>query len=292
MFKTYLVELAMITDVLGATSKNPSIYKTFLIDKQNELIKLYSNKASKNPDIFKYSGAKTFDGKDELEAIFRQIEKEIQRRLADDEKEKLLSEDAKDFMLELLGETTDLSSQVFLKCKEGYPYLGTQVVKGFLKSSSEAISRTRTGKNGTFNRSAAASSKYINQYLIASPIYFFDAKNDKKRKDIKRDDDGNAVYLERPLRAETAKGSRIALASSEIIESPCVAKFTISIFGDELNPLTINDLKDNFAYGVMVGFSAWRGSGQYGRFEVIDINEIKSKEEASELDLKGIPNLK
>jgi len=289
MFNTYLVRFKLINEVLGASPKSPSVYKQFLVDKHNELAEKYKDKISKNPSICKYSKQPKIEGTDDIEGIFRSIERELQRSLSKEERENLLSDNSEDFILELLGETTELKTQIFQRDAERLPYLGSQVVKGFLKSASEAISRTRPSKNGKFNSSIAASSKYINTMMISTPIYFFDEEG--KRVDIKRLDDGSADLLERPLRCQTAKGDRVALASSEVIEEGSYGSFAISLFGGDSCPVKIKDLKDCLNYGVIQGLSAWRGSGSKGTFQLLEIKEVKNKKEIAFLNTDKLMTL-
>ena len=72
------------------------------------------------------------------------------------------------------------------------------------------------------------------------------------------DENGNLRVLQRPLRAETPKGPRTALASSEII--PAGTEF---YFGIQL--LNIKDLKaclETLDYKELMGMLQWRGGGK------------------------------
>ena len=291
MYNSYHVKIRLITDCLGSTPKSPNIFKEFLIDKQNELVEKYSTslKKSKCIEALNFEGQNKIDAANELEGIFKSIENELGRKLAPSEKETLLGQDSEDFMLELLGEATDTKSTIFLKDSNGLPYLSGHVIKGFLKAATEALCKLKPAKNGVFLGSMAASAKYINTFLVCSDVYFFDEEG--KRQDIKRNN-GEAEYCSRPLRAKTAKGDRIALASSEVIAENSVGEFVLTLLGGDKSPISLKDLKECFEYGMFQGLGGWRGSGSYGMFELIDIKEIKTANEVNHLDVSKLRTLK
>lgn len=290
IFNSFHIEIEFISDILGSTPKSVDVFKDFLVSRHNELAQKYAKANSKNVTIAKYSGQGQMDVDSELDKIFKTIEAELGRKLTGSEREQLLSDNSEDFILELLGESADNKAQVFLKDSNGLPYLSSHTVKGFLKSAAEAISRTRPVKAGKYNHSYAASSKYVNTMMLASDVFFF--KGDGKREDIKRDGDGNPSMLSRPLRAKTAQGDRVALASSEVVSAGTRARFVVCVFGGDKAPVTQRDLEDAFEYGVLQGFGSWRGSGSYGRFIVRSLTPIESKSEAPGLDLHSLPMLK
>lgn len=84
---------------------------------------------------------------------------------------------------------------------------------------------------------------------------------------------GQAIHtpsgvLQRPLRATTLQGDRIALASSEQLPAGTTLSFTLNLLTGD-NPkskkmLTIQNIEDALDYGQFKGFSQWRGAG-YGR---------------------------
>lgn len=75
--------------------------------------------------------------------------------------------------------------------------------------------------------------------------------------------------LQRPLRCETMKGERVALARSETLPAGTQAKFSVSLFavtnGKSKWRLTEADLKAALDYGAFKGMGQWR-SGGFGRF--------------------------
>ena len=69
--------------------------------------------------------------------------------------------------------------------------------------------------------------------------------------------------LERPLRAETAQGPRVALAASDSIPAGATFTCTLTVLAEQL--LTEDLLRELLDYGKYMGFGQWR-SGGYGRF--------------------------
>lgn len=77
--------------------------------------------------------------------------------------------------------------------------------------------------------------------------------------------------LQRPLRADTMQGPRIALARSEQLLPGTTLEYSVKLL-KITNPkskkmLTSQNLKDALAYGAARGFGQWR-SGGWGRHEV------------------------
>lgn len=79
---------------------------------------------------------------------------------------------------------------------------------------------------------------------------------------------GEIGELQRPLRASTAQGERIALAHSETVPEGTVQEFTVMILKDDLLPL----VREWLDYGALHGTGQWRNSGA-GRFYWEELNE-------------------
>lgn len=73
--------------------------------------------------------------------------------------------------------------------------------------------------------------------------------------------DGEPGRCERPLRAQTLQGERVALASSETVPEGTTQEFTIRCLVDEDLAL----VREMLDYGSLRGFGQWRNSGK-GRF--------------------------
>lgn len=68
-------------------------------------------------------------------------------------------------------------------------------------------------------------------------------------------------YCQRPLRASTAQGERIALAMSETVPAGCYIDIDITVLKDDLE----NVIEQCLDYGKLRGIGQWRNSGK-GRF--------------------------
>lgn len=73
--------------------------------------------------------------------------------------------------------------------------------------------------------------------------------------------------LERPLRAQTMQGPRVALACSEKLEPGVTVQFTIIVFplGESKGKLDEDTIKSWLEYGAFNGLGQWR-TGSNGRF--------------------------
>ena len=80
--------------------------------------------------------------------------------------------------------------------------------------------------------------------------------------------DRDITKLQRPLRAQTAQGPRIALSNSEMIEPGCTLEFTVRC----LNPADFKLVEEWLEYGKYHGLGQWRNSG-CGRFTWEEIKE-------------------
>ena len=70
------------------------------------------------------------------------------------------------------------------------------------------------------------------------------------------------AILSRPLRAETAQGPRVAIATSEQAPAGTTCTFTVNSLGVITEAL----LREWFEYGALRGLGGWR-SASWGRFE-------------------------
>lgn len=74
---------------------------------------------------------------------------------------------------------------------------------------------------------------------------------------------GPTFDVERPLRAETPMGPRVALAASVAAPAGSRLEFTVDVLGDKI---TLPMLEEWFDYGARKGMGQWR-SGGWGRFD-------------------------
>ena len=142
-------------------------------------------------------------------------------------------------------ETFEKSMTVFPRNKEGKPIAWDYQWKGFLKDafgSLKKIPGTECGK-------VKAYKKEIDGLIFVYP------------RAIPFELSGDMDICQRPLRAQTAQGERVALASSETVPEGSTMTFEIKCLLDTHIPAVIEALE----YGAMRGFGQWRNSGK-GRF--------------------------
>lgn len=137
---------------------------------------------------------------------------------------------------------------VFHRDEDGKtPILWDYQVKGFFKSACESLRRDGESKSAAVK----AYKKIIDGNVFVYP----------RKIALKMPKDGKVGVLERPLRAQTMQGERVALAKSETV--PEGTKFTIEVktVGSGLFSL----VEEWLDYGELRGIGQWR-NGSFGRF--------------------------
>ena len=137
------------------------------------------------------------------------------------------------------------SMTIFPRDKDGNPILWDYQIKGFFKDSCSALRKV----TGTASSKIKAYKKEIDGLIFVFP------------REIKLNLNGEIGICERPLRAQTAQGERVALASSETVPAGSSAKITIRCLSDA-HEKAVREWLD---YGQLKGLGQWRNSGK-GRF--------------------------
>lgn len=144
-------------------------------------------------------------------------------------------------------EVTEKAMTVFPRLDDGTPFTWDYQWKGFFKDSCGMLRR------GTGFKSCklTAFKKVIDGLIFIKP-----------RKVILTLPEGGKIgECQRPLRASTAQGERIALAHSETVPIGTTQEFTVTVLKDDLLPL----VREWLDYGILHGTGQWRNSGA-GRF--------------------------
>lgn len=139
---------------------------------------------------------------------------------------------------------------VFPRNKDKQPCVYNYLIKGFFKNACKAMREAdgSESKKLTAYKTKIDNLIFIEERLI--PIQF----------------DGEIGFCERPLRASTAQGERVALACSESIPAGATLEFTISSFKKEM----MNYVVEWLDYGKYNGLGQWHNSGK-GKFTWEDI---------------------
>ena len=148
---------------------------------------------------------------------------------------------------------------VFPRDEDGNPFVYDYQIKGFFKDSCGALSRL-TGKDPETGKKAKAvneSGKMTAYKKVIDGLIF-----PKPRQIVIRMPEGMEItYCQRPLRAQTAQGERVALAISEEVPAGSVMEFDVVCLDDKHVPAVLEWLD----YGQLRGLGQWRNSGK-GRF--------------------------
>lgn len=143
-----------------------------------------------------------------------------------------------------LDEQIEKGMTVFPRTEDGKPFLYDYQVKGFFKDTCGMLKRVP----GTESSKVKAYKKEIDGLIFVSPrqIVFDNAEMD---------------ICQRPLRAQTMQGERVALAMSEEIKAGATIVVTFSYYLDSQEKL----IREWLDYGQLRGIGQWRNSGK-GRF--------------------------
>ena len=142
-----------------------------------------------------------------------------------------------------LPESLERGTTVFHRNDKDQPVLFDYMLKGFLKNAGSI----HNGQDGV----RALKSK-VNNLVFISPRTL--VLNLPPHTEI--------TYLERPLRAETAQGPRVALARSEMLPEGTAFTAGITVLGDTITEELLRSLLD---YGYYMGLGQWR-NGSWGQF--------------------------
>jgi len=148
--------------------------------------------------------------------------------------------------IEALGTEAVVEKSITIFPKEdGKPFLYDYQIKGFFKDACASLKRVPS----TLSAKVKAYKKIIDSTIFVDPRKVFFSNG------------ATIGECQRPLRAQTAQGERIALAHSETIGAGAQINFTVLL----LNPADEPILKEWLDYGRLRGLGQWRNSGK-GRF--------------------------
>ena len=254
----YKVRLTLLRPMLGTNPFDANIMGTHILERQRKLI---TEKSPINSAINKYYKAIQISperGQEDIDKIIDKLEETVGQKFTADQRE-LAALGKLDELRETFAELDSKGPTVFFWDHEtNRPCIGDHMIPGFLKAAADAICKTRPRKNGTVLGSSSYTASIINQHLSIKERFIpFD-------QDIVRDKDGNAKGYQRPLRAMTAQGPRVTIASSEMVEAGASLEFTVQVLKD--SPLTEDVLHTLFSYGQAHGLGQWRNAG-WGKFD-------------------------
>jgi hypothetical protein len=157
-----------------------------------------------------------------------------------------------------VDEVVEKGTTVFPRNKNGIPFLYDYQIKGFFKGACGMLNRVG-GKdaNGKKLKTANESAKITAfKKVIDGLIFVF------PREIPLIVPDGLSIGdCQRPLRAQTAQGERVALANSETCPAGTTIEFSVKLLSDEYEAA----VREWLDYGAFSGVGQWRNSGK-GRF--------------------------
>lgn len=135
---------------------------------------------------------------------------------------------------------------VFPRDEDGKPFIYDYQVKGFMKDTAKMLKKVSGTKSGKIK----AYRQDIDGLIFPNP-----------RKIPFEYGNTDVGLCQRPLRASTPMGERIALAASEKVPAGATVEFEINILVDEY----VDWVREMLDYGRFRGIGQWRNSGK-GRF--------------------------
>lgn len=150
-----------------------------------------------------------------------------------------------------VDDVVDKAMCVFSRSGES-PFMWDYHIKGFFKEICGALRRMPSEDLAKTSLKIKAYKKVIDSSIAVFPRKIF----------LNLPDEEELTVCERPLRAETPQGERVALAASE--EVPAGTTFEFQIMCDDSHVDWILDMLD---FGQYKGLGQWRNSGK-GRFSV------------------------
>lgn len=155
-------------------------------------------------------------------------------------------------VIESMDEALTSGSTVFNSDEKGI-FLWDYQIKGFFKDACLALIG---GDNFTQEALKKANlTKYTHKRTIDQQVFIFPRR-------IYLSIPSPTFFVERPLRAETMRGERVALARSEAAPIGTTCEFEIRSLNKNLIPFIYECLN----YGELRGIGQWRNSGM-GRFK-------------------------
>lgn len=139
---------------------------------------------------------------------------------------------------------------VFPRMEDGTPFMWDYQLRGFFKDACSALQRCKGAEEAKESCKLKAFKKIIDGCIFVEP------------RKILIDTHGGAISkCERPLRASTAQGERISLATSETVQAGSTMEASILLLSEEHEAA----VKEWLNYGKFKGLLQWRNSGK-GRF--------------------------
>lgn len=162
-----------------------------------------------------------------------------------------------------LPETEDdkpLGKTVFPRTDDGKPFIYDYQWRGFFKEAGKAMNRIPT----SLTKKLKAFIKIVDTVVFVKADVPADVTDLFEKRKLSRQcilnlPEGAEVGIcQRPLRGQTAKGERVAIATSETVPAGTTCTFNICLLDDALEKV----VKEWLNYGEEHGTLQWRNSGK------------------------------
>ncbi len=144
--------------------------------------------------------------------------------------------------------------------EDGKPFIWDYQIRGAFKDSCGMLRRAV----GTESKKLMSYKKVIDGLIFVKPRKIF----------LTMPEGAVIGECQRPLRASTAQGERIALANSETVPAGTTLEFTVHYFKQGKGKEKLDELaliKEWLDYGALRGLGSWRNSGKGAySYEIID----------------------
>ena len=160
---------------------------------------------------------------------------------------------SKEEEIEAIGvdEFIEKGKTVFPRTPDGDPLIWTYQIKGFFKAAVKALH----GVKGSHSSKVTA-----HQKLIDRAVFIYPSTDNRAGRKIPFEKYGKIHDCQRPLRASTAQGDRVAISNSEAIDAGAQIEFDIEWFEDaKMSEALICEWLD---YGRYSGLLQWRNAGK------------------------------
>ena len=141
-----------------------------------------------------------------------------------------------------VSEVVEKTMTVFPKLEDGTPFMWDYQIRGFFKDAIGMLRRVKSNK----------AAKVTNYKKVVDGLLFV-----AERK-IPISLSGPLGDCQRPLRADTMQGARVALAHSETVPAGSTLTCTLIMLDDSLEGV----VRECLDYGRLRGLAQWRNSGK------------------------------
>lgn len=227
------VKVTFIADVLGTASADPDIHGTYVASK--------------------------------IKKKQRIAEKLIRHQLTDEEKDERVRQELEDVMNADPNQEVAKGKTVFPRNDKGEPILFDYQVKGFFKSACGYLRTVPESESHNYKSYRSRIDQGIFVYSDAGKAHMaFDSgvMEDKEVREIVIHSDKPVGDCQRPLRASTPQGDRVAISDSDSIAAGAWMIFDIVSLGGEKDREMIEEWLD---YGAFNGIGGWRNA-RHGSF--------------------------